>query len=75
MDEQRKVHLMKCKVCSKIYVKDKMFALKIDSFWTHAKIRQATVVVPGVCGASEYYMSKDNIHVKNERLYAATRKD
>jgi hypothetical protein len=56
---------MKCKVCSKTYVKDKMFAFKIDSSWTHVNIRHATVVVPRVCGASEYYMSKDDIHAKN----------
>jgi hypothetical protein len=31
VDEQGKVHLMRCKVCSKINGKDKMFSPKIES--------------------------------------------
>jgi hypothetical protein len=31
VDEQGKVHLVRCKFCSKIDAKDKMFAPKIES--------------------------------------------
>jgi hypothetical protein len=33
------------------------------------------VGVLGVCDVGEYYINKDFIKVKNERLYVATRKD
>jgi hypothetical protein len=33
------------------------------------------VVVPKICGAGEYYMSKNFVNAKNERLYAVARKD
>jgi hypothetical protein len=35
VDEQGKVDVVKCKVCSKIDDKDKMFAYKIDNLWKH----------------------------------------
>jgi len=60
--------------CSKIDGKDKMLAPKIDSIWKHAKRRKALVGVLKVCDVGEYYMNKDSINVKNERLYVATRK-
>ncbi len=48
-NEQGKVHLMRCKACSKIDGKDKMLAPKIDSLWKHARRRKALVGVPKVC--------------------------
>jgi len=75
VDKQRKLHLVRCKVCSKIDGKDKMFALKIDNLWKHAKRRKALVVILGICGASKYYMSKNFVPAKNERLCAVARKD
>jgi hypothetical protein len=33
------------------------------------------VRVPRVCDVGEYYMNKDSINAKNERLYVAIRKD
>jgi hypothetical protein len=33
------------------------------------------VVILGIYGANEYYMNKNYVHVKNEKLYAAARKD
>jgi hypothetical protein len=58
VDEQGKLHLVRCKICSKIDGKDKMLALKINSLRKHARRRKALVVVLGICGADEYYMSK-----------------
>ncbi len=65
---------MRCKVFSKIDGKDKMLAPKIDSLQKHVGRRKALVVDPRVCVANEYYMNKDFVHVKHERLYAV-RKD
>jgi hypothetical protein len=76
VDEQGKVHLVKCKVCSKINGKDKMFAPKIESLQKHVGRKKALMVVLGVCGVGEHYKSKDSVHVKNETwLYAIARKD
>jgi hypothetical protein len=69
------MHLVIYKVCSKIDGKDKMLAPKIDSLQKHVGKRKALVVDPGVCAIGEYYMNKDFIHAKNERLYAIARKD
>jgi hypothetical protein len=33
------------------------------------------VVIPRVCDGGEYYVNKNSINAKNERLYVATRKD
>jgi hypothetical protein len=60
---------------SKIDGKDKMFAPKINSLWKHARRRKALVRVHRVCDVGEYYMNKDSINAKNERLYVAIKKD
>jgi len=33
------------------------------------------VAIPGICGVSEYYMNKNSVHAKSERLYVVVRKD
>jgi len=33
------------------------------------------MAIPRICNANEYYMNKEFLHAKNERLYVATRKD
>ncbi len=75
VDEQGKVHLLRCKVCSKIDGKDKMIAPKIDSLRKHVGRKKALVVDPRICAIGEYYMNKNFVHAKNERLYATFRKD
>jgi hypothetical protein len=76
VDKQGKVNLVRCKVFSKINGKAKMFAPKIESLHKHVGKKKALMVVLGVCGAREYYMSKDSVHAKNETwLYAIARKD
>ncbi len=52
VDEQRKLHLVRCKFCSKIDGKDKMLAPKIDSLRKHA-----IVAILEICGAGKYYMN------------------
>jgi hypothetical protein len=74
VDEQGKVHLVRCKVCSKINGKDKIFSLK--SLQKHARRRKALMAVPKICGVGEYYMNKYSIHAKNETwLYVIAKKD
>jgi len=75
VDEQGKVHLVIYKVCSKINGKDKMLAPKIDSLRKHVRRRKALIVDLGVCATNEYYMNKNFVHAKNERLYVVARKD
>jgi hypothetical protein len=60
---------MKCKVCSKTNGKDEMLAPKIGSLRKHVGKRKALMVVPGVCGASEYYMSKDKLSMLKMKGY------
>ncbi len=69
LDEQGKVHLMKCKVCSKIDGKDKIFAPKIGSLHKHVGRRKALVAIPKVCGASEYYMNKNKLSMLRMKGY------
>ncbi len=69
LDKQRKVHLMKCKVCSKIDGKDEMLAPKIGSLHKHVGRRKALVAIPKVCGACEYYMNKDKLSMLRMKGY------
>lgn len=76
VDEQGKVHLVRCKVCSKINGKDKIFSLKIETLQKHAGRRKTLMVVPRICGVGEYYLSKYSVRAKNETwLNAIARKD
>jgi hypothetical protein len=75
MDEHGKAHQVKCKVCTKIKGKEKLMAHKLDNLWKHGGRRKKIMVIPKVYNVGEYYMNKDFIHAKNERLYATTKKD
>jgi hypothetical protein len=69
VDAHGKVHQVRCKVYTKIKGKEKLLALKLDSFWKHSGRRKALITILGVCKANEYYMNKDFVHGKNEHLY------
>jgi hypothetical protein len=45
VDEKGKVHLMRCKVCSKIDGKDEMLAPKIGNLWKHVGRRKALMAI------------------------------
>ncbi len=47
-------------------------ALKLDNLWKHGGRRKKIMAIPKVYNVGEYYMNKDIIHAKNERLYATT---
>jgi hypothetical protein len=42
-----------------------MLVPKIDNLQKHVKRRKALVVVLGICGVGEYYMTKDFFHATN----------
>jgi hypothetical protein len=66
MGEDGKVHQIKCKVCSKIKVKDKLLALKLNKLWKHKHSgrKKALVAILGICKVGEFYMKKYSIHAK-----------
>ncbi len=33
------------------------------------------MAIPGICGVGEYYMNKNFVHAKSERLYVVVKKD
>jgi hypothetical protein len=75
--EDGKVHQVKCKVCSKSKVIDKLLALTLNNLWKHKHSARKKVVaaILGICKVREFYMRKYSIHAKNEHLYANVKKD
>jgi hypothetical protein len=48
---------------------------KLDSFWKDIGKLKALFAIPRVCKTTEYYMNKDFVHAKNERLYCSVKND
>jgi hypothetical protein len=46
-----------------------------DSLWKRNGRWKALAAISGVCEVSEYYMNKEFVHAKNERLYCSIKKD
>jgi hypothetical protein len=60
---------------TKIKSKEKLLALKLNRLWKHGGKRKAFILVPRVYKVGEYYMNKDFVHVENEYLYVALKKN
>jgi ribosomal protein S26 len=75
--EDGKVHQVKCKVCSKIEVKDKLLTFNLNSLWKHKHSgrKKTLVAILGIYKVGKFYMKKYSIHAKNEHLYANVKKD
>jgi hypothetical protein len=55
------VHIVKCKICSKVEQKDKLLAPKWDSPYKHVSKRKVEKPMKGV-KKGEWYTSKDYKH-------------
>jgi hypothetical protein len=69
-----KVHQVRWKVCTKIEGKEKLLAPKLDNLWKHNGRRKALGTISKKIKIGEYYMNKDSVHAKSERLYCSIRK-
>lgn len=61
--------MVKCRVCFKIEVKDKLLVLKLDSLIKHSRMQKCTIARPKVV-VGKYSICPTNSHVKNEKLFA-----
>ncbi len=52
-----------------------MLVLKLSSLWMHGGKRKALILVSRVYKIGGYYMNKDFVHVENEYLYVALKKN
>jgi hypothetical protein len=69
-----KVTQVKCKECTIIEGRNKLFVLKLDSLWKHVGQRKATIASMSMA-IGDFYFLKTNQHVFNEKLYVQRGKD
>jgi hypothetical protein len=65
---------MRCNVCSKIQGRNKLLVPKFDHLIKHLNFKKFRVARLGLA-ISAYYVKPNNAHLKNEKLYASTRRD
>jgi hypothetical protein len=65
-----KMHMVKCRVCSKVEGRDKLLVPKLDFFIKHSRMWKCTIVKPRVA-IGQCYICPTNSHVKNEKLFVA----
>lgn len=68
------IHQVRCKVCTKVKGREKLFVPKFDSFQKHVGWRKAKRASRGN-EAGSLYFSSDSQHTKNERLFASLGRD
>jgi phage-related protein len=68
------IHVVRCKVCSKVQHKDRLFVLKFDNLSKHASKKKEKVIKFSV-QPGKFYFKKNSQHVKNEFIIACMPKE
>jgi len=59
------LHIVKCRICSEVEGKDKIFAIKLDSLCKHVGWNKAKKNIGTNVKKGDWYHFKDNRHAKN----------
>ncbi len=65
---------VRCKFGFKIEGRGKLLVANLDSLIKHSGVTKCNVVKPRMV-IDAYYVNPNNAHVKNEKLYAFTKRD